>query len=503
MSNTRYGEGSYSEVTCARSVVGAAFGSGIADYNWTIGRPNVFIPSESYFICDMTLTYNNRQPFLSDEIALGNDPCSSLFNNAYMKCGGQDVSSITSFLPQASVIKNRLTKPYAWRNSVGQSAYALESNFLERCKKVSRDGEMDFTTASILNIVAGTSPGVSVNVSGAVGGTSVDFTLLDPATDWLVVNGYRLKLKTVVNALSATVEVTPKLATYPILTTEDFKFYRQKADYSVGNNRVYVVWKPCLGFFDVTTPMGSGDYRISLNPDSNYKTAAIESLLPLTVGVGLGQFDLVINDLKFYAATYKYDIPNSIQDMGLKEYMVQSKTLTGGTEQLQFSVPPSTIGLGFFLQESSAGSNTTKSPTVFKLINNEENTLSSYQITYANVTKPSTRFSGIIEVNGLYPNQVSKNTVQQRYHDTFCESGLISSDGGCESLQQYLESGQFVYTKFIRDGENRSTQVQLSVTTGSVGFTNNTKIYLVAIYHRQVQVSSSEGLVVSVRSLSV
>ena len=299
---------------------------------------------------------------------------------------------------------------------------------------------MDFTTSSIVNIVAGTNPGIGVNVSGAMSGTSVDFTLLDPATDWLVVNGYRLKLKTVVNALSATVEITPTLATYPILTTDDFKFYRQKADYSVGNNRVYVVWKPCLGFFDVTTPMGSGDYRISLNPDSNYKTAAIESLLPLTVGVGLGQFDLVINDLKFYAATYKYDIPNSIQDMGLKEYMVQSKTLTGGTEQLQFSVPPSTIGLGFFLQESSAGSNTTKSPTVFKLINNEENTLSSYQITYANVTKPSTRFSGIIEVNGIYPNQVSKNTVQQRYHDTFCESGLISSDGGCESLQQYLES---------------------------------------------------------------
>ena len=125
MSNTKYGEGSYSEVTCARSVQGSAFGSGIADYSFTIGRPNIFIPSESYFICDMTLTYNNRQPFLSDEIALGNDPCSSLFNNAYMKCGGQDVSSITSFLPQASVIKNRLTKPFAWRNSVGQSAYAL------------------------------------------------------------------------------------------------------------------------------------------------------------------------------------------------------------------------------------------------------------------------------------------------------------------------------------------------------------------------------------------
>ena len=42
MSNVKYAEGSYAEITCARSVVGAAFGSGIQDFNWTVGRPNVF-----------------------------------------------------------------------------------------------------------------------------------------------------------------------------------------------------------------------------------------------------------------------------------------------------------------------------------------------------------------------------------------------------------------------------------------------------------------------------
>ena len=104
---------------------------------------------------------------------------------------------------------------------------------------------------------------------------------------------------------------------------------------------------------------------------------------------------------------------------------------------------------------------------------------------------------------GTYPNQPSVNTLQQRFHDTFSESGLIQSEGGCESLAEYIETGQIVYHNFVRDSENRSTQCQFSISTGVGGFTIPTKLYLYCFYNRQVEIVSNDGLIVAVRNLSV
>ena len=72
-----------------------------------------------------------------------------------------------------------------------------------------------------------------------------------------------------------------------------------------------------------------------------------------------------------------------------------------------------------------------------------------------------------------------------------------------ETLKQYIESGQLVYYKFVRDSENRSTQVQFSITSSSAGFTVPTKLYLYCLYNRQIEIVHDNGLIVSVRSLSV
>ena len=509
MSSTRFSEGAFSEITAQRAVSGSNFQSGVIDYNFSIGSPNVFVPSESYFVIDATLTYEGKQPHIEDQIALANDFGSCLFNNAFIRIGGQDVSSCVNFLPQSSIVKHRLTKTGAWLKTVGKSAYMLEANFDERVKMTALDGDSDFTTTQSMRIDSGVGvPTIAVG-SGVAGlttltGVNTVFTQLDPSTDYIVINGVSFKIKTVLDNTSLEAYENPKQYGVVMPATSNFTAYRQIVkNRTLGNNRVFIVWRPPVGFFDLAEPMASGDYRFSLNPESNYKLAGVESNVSRSVGTGIGQFDLTINDVKLYIATYKYLLPQAITNIGLREVLVQSKSLSGGTEQFQFTVPPSATGIGFFIQANSAGSNTKYSPTAFTTNQNEQDTLTSYQITYANTTKPNTRWSGTLTSTGSYPNQTSVNTLQQRFHDTFSESGLIQSEGGCESLAEYIETGQIVYHNFVRDSENRSTQCQFSISTGVGGFTIPTKLYLYCFYNRQVEIVSNDGLIVAVRNLSV
>ena len=511
MSSRRFAEGNLSEVTCQRSLVGANFASGSADFNWSVGAPNVFVPNESYFVIDATLTFNGKQPYVTDQLALSYDFGSTLFNNVYMKAGSQDISSCVNFLPQSSVVKNRLSKTAAWRSSVGKSAYLLESSFDERVKITALDGTEDFTTTQSIRVADGvgaatcaTGDGLALPGFTTLSGINTLFNNLNIQTDYLIIAGVPFKIAQIIDNTNAILFANPKLEGLVIQATQNFQAYRQEVqDESLGNNRVYIVWKPPVGFFDLAEPFGAGDYKISLNPDSNYKLAGVESKFAYGIGTGANQYDLVINDMKLYIATYKHSLPKAIHNIGMREILVQSKTMSGGTESFQFTVPPSATGIGFFIQANAAGSNILYSPTSLTTANNEQNTLSSFQITYANTTKPNTRWSGTIATTGAYPNQLSSNTIQQRYHDTYSESGLLMNEGGAESLKQYIESGQLVYYNFVRDSENRSTQVQFSITSSSVGFTVPTKLYLYCLYNRQIEIVHDNGLIVSVRSLSV
>jgi len=500
MTSARYPSGNLSEITCQKSVQGSSFSSGNQTFVWSVGSPNIFIPAESVFVLDVTVTANNgKQPLLSDEIALATDVGSCLYNNAYAKVGGQDVSSVTNFLPQASIVNNRLKKTRTWTESVGRSIHGLEPMYLERKKQIAYDGKFVYDKNSEVNVgIVGSTVAVAA-ATGVVTGVNTTFTAKN--FDELVIDGIHLKVISVTNDTTAAVEITAELTAFGnIAATTKFQAYSGGPDDARGNNRQQIVWQPPIGFFDYNEPMGAGDYMIQLNPNADYKKAAVESLLSKEVGTAAGNFDFVVNDVKLYIATYKHTIPDAPVIMGLRESLVQSKTLQGGTEQFQFTVPPSTVGLSFFIQANDAGSNTSHSVTSLTTENSEQNLISSYQLTYANKTVPQTRWSGVLDVIGSTPNQISRCTLQQRYHDTFTEAGLI--EYGPESLTEWVEGGQLVYHNFVRSSEFRATQLQFSIT-GPVAYTVPTKLYVVAHYKSSVEIQTNSGMITSVRSLSV
>ena len=126
------------EISCMKAVSGDSFVKGLQEYIFSIGRPNAWSAKDSYFQFKLKITANGNKPnYFNDKIAMSENVCANLYNNCYFRAGGQDVSSIVSYVPQASQIKMRLQTSLAHQQSMGKGAMMLEPSFSERSKMVS------------------------------------------------------------------------------------------------------------------------------------------------------------------------------------------------------------------------------------------------------------------------------------------------------------------------------------------------------------------------------
>ena len=78
-----------------------------------------------------------------------------------------------------------------------------------------------------------------------------------------------------------------------------------------------------MGIFTSEEGLGSGNFVLQLNPNSNYLLTAVETKNPQAVASadGLtGSYSMVVNDVKFYAYMEKDRTTNSVQDITLMEY---------------------------------------------------------------------------------------------------------------------------------------------------------------------------------------
>lgn len=258
------------------------------------------------------------------------------------------------------------------------------------------------------------------------------------------------------------------------------------------SNIISAIWQPPIGIFDYKEPIGAGDYRIQLNPNSNYKKACVESDQDLVIPT---DYDITIDSVRFYVCTVKKSIAPGTEQLHLLEGQAQSKTLTGTSNSLQFGVPSSTRALTVFIQSGSA--NNIVPPTKFACLSQEERNLRSLQITYANCTKPSTRWASEFATGG---GTGDINRVQQRFLETQLESGLAFSEGGTETLAEYIERGMMYHFTFAKDALDKSTAVEVSLDLSAIEANSN--VFLIAWHSRTTAITTSNGIVVEVNSLN-
>lgn len=484
------------EVSCQKSVSGADFSAGLQDYRFSVGRPYTWIPKKSFFRFKVKLTVGGAQPnYNTDQIALAENCCSNLYTNCYVRAGGQDISALTSFLPQASQVRNRLSKTYGeLKSTLGQS-FMLEPSFTERSKMVS-SGPFGNAVGSKDTFRPGTTAStVELQANGVVVGINTTFLTADVG-DWLVLDNYPYLITTVTDATNIVVnngQIDPRVTA---ASTGWYMTTSQGEDPAEEANSVYVLWQPPVGAFDIEKNMPAGDYKISLMPEVSYKERMVETLTAMTQGTTAGLFDIEIQDVKLYVCTVTAEVPQGPQSLWLMETEIHSKSLQSSSDSYQFTVPPSTKAISVFFQAGSTGTDTRFPPSSFTLEESYERTMSSVQITYANVVKPNSRWEA------LYATGTTTNQLQQRYIDTYREAGMLGNPAGTFSFSEWLQQGVLIHYSFNRDSSSQDTILQLQTTMGGA-VPANSKVFICAHYTRKVEISSDNGLITSVRALTI
>lgn len=252
----------------------------------------------------------------------------------------------------------------------------------------------------------------------------------------------------------------------------------------------YMMYQPPLGIMEHSKPMGAGSYRFQFNPASNYAFAGVES----TTDKAAADFGFEVMGMELYVCEEKMSMSATGTDvLHLLEHQVQSKKLSESAS-LDFNIPPSTKAISVFLQASNAGTSTLYPPSVFKTNGDAYLKVENLQITYANQSKPPTNWKSDTGAN--------TNGLQQRYLDTQIESGQAFSSGGCETMADWQLNGPIYHYTFARDSNDRSTNVQLSLSHNGVD-TNNNNIFVVSHFTRSIQIDVEQGYISSVTSLNI
>lgn len=480
----------YRQITAQRQITKDNFARGVIDFSWSIGRPFGMLWNKSYFRVGLKIT-GNKDTRAPKGVAFADNAPASLFTNCYARVGGMDISSIVNFLPQAHQVKTRLDKSGSWLNSIGKSAFGMDPDWESRLAKTERKDIALGTNPEYTIAIAAAAPGgTTTTVTGANTLLNTDDSKLVEGDVLLFPGGQEFVVASdATDDIGAGCTVTVPAGFAGIVATKGV------VKVGHGTNTVYMNFQPPIGIFDHAHVMGSGDYRIQLNPNAYYKTAIVQSIEEMKVGA----YDVEVTDLQFFLCTVNTDQSASGYDhLQLFEYQLASKKLQpNGETLLDFTVPPSTRAISVFIQHQSAGGDTRYPPTLFKTlpVGQTEN-LESLQISYANENKPSTRWSSQSKDETKLANGIDQ--LQQRYLDTQMYSGRIFSEGGSETYEDWKKRGQLNHFSWLRDTTDKSTHVQLNLYVPGVG--DEALAFIVAHYTRTITITLEDGLVVDVVS---
>jgi hypothetical protein len=543
---SKYLEMNWREITCQRTVGDreglandANFANGIQDFLFSVsGSTNAFIPALSYFCIDVELQKVvggvPRPPVLADDLTLSNCVGDALYNNTFFKMGGQDVSAAQSFIPQQGALKRRVDQSGAWLYNVGRNASWIDSDFTRRQNVIAKNGlfhqdglvdaqaitpiPIDVTTTFALAVdavVGGyTKTGtITISVALDVGVAIGDYVTLPdqqavvgpPIVPSVAASAYQLVITSIAgNRLTATVAFPAGVIYKATNALVGGGVYR-KADPESGRYKQKVIWQPALGIFNSYQPLSCSENKISLNPNSNYKLAAVQT----SKAPQVPNTDYILNILqvRFYVCQVKLAMPmNTIVDMPLNEIQIQNKPIGNGqNSNLDFIVPPSTYGIAVFFQSNAAGTNTLLPPTTFSSAKayqpvvggaatgpfNIAN-LESLQITYGGVTKTST----------LYTSSYNDNTnfAIQRWIESLAYASNWNNPGGAENFNDWIRSPVYFYD-FSRDRSDSSAYVNVQVN-----FNENqepaTNMFVAAFYTRLVRAEYANGQLTQLTSVN-
>ena len=272
-----------------------------------------------------------------------------------------------------------------------------------------------------------------------------------------------------------------------------------------GASDLECIWTPPLNIFHQSGCLPSGKYELRLSPEnaSQFKKNSVLNGIA-TEGANSDAYDFEITDVYLYIHTIEgANVSNMTYAHDLENIHCQAdKIQNAGLTQRYFDVSPSTIALAVAYQdvrvndEKMSGSKFTCSPDTGLVSYGggiEQNKLSRFFISYANMQKPQP------DADPQYDSTANarKNRIAQRYNETQLESAQYFNPAGCETYQEWLARGLYMLYNFPKSGEDSSTRVQVNSEFGNDGGaeTQSMRILLFSISRTSAQITISNGQV--------
>jgi len=484
----------YEQHAPTRDVTGQNFPNGAIHIRWQNSGTKWWVPSRSYLRFRVNMTKGDGTPLdEANKLAPNMGLCANLFQSMEFRIADKTISRVSDYVPQIDALDTRTSKSKAWLDSIGKSLNYWQSSPQDRQQQIIAGGveagvqpnkstrtrlELGYAGPATAEVKAG---GAALNSSVELaqgGGGALPTGLYRPG-DVIVVAAQPLTIDAVsVDTGNGTTLLVHNASGAPViaLAAAAVAFSRIRTDVAPSRRAgsTELVWQPPLSIFGVAQAMPSGKYELVLNPQSatQYAKRAFESLAgdrEVNTGVTAADVRFNVEDMYLYLATVngeRADNTTYLLDLSETRCQVDNVDRGGNFQQKNFDVSPSTAALTVAFQDSRAGNLNNITSSRFKINPNpqqglegtgadQELKLNRMFVNYAGVNRPQPDAAPVYQVGNSIDYTI------QRYVDSQLYTGSYFDNGGGEELKEWQERGAYYYFAWPRDGNDRSTRVNV------------------------------------------
>ena len=275
-----------------------------------------------------------------------------------------------------------------------------------------------------------------------------------------------------------------------------------------GSSRQETLWTPPLGIFDIGHALPTTRHELHFVIPNDFQQRALEfgylgyrdvnRVASLIAAPGAApdatvRYRLEIESMEFFAACVsgpRADDSKFVLD--LREYRMSPlpipSDMVNNPNTYAFNLSQNSSTISVTLQSGAVG-NGIMPMTEFHLPSGGSSKrggelgLSRFYVNFAGQNRPREENESILDGNLPWPsddtnayNGAQRQWFTQRYLETMWNTGLISTQGGCESFEEWLARGPYYHWVWPRDGGDLSTRFHVFLGLTSKGTTEAQQI---------------------------
>ncbi len=481
---------------------GAAFAGSEITFDFSLSANQYWVPSRSFCVIQDVINVGvgnlPRKPTLEGNaagtvsVAPSFNCQDNLFDGYELTVGGFSLGSRTKLAPQISACEKRLGKSSSFLKGAGYGANTWIPSFGQRKQQVVRNGQYDAPGEEFKLTGTVTTADAANTLAGAGGAIWLDE--LQAGNQIRMASGRSFNVKTVTAANAALHQAASGNVTE---TAQAYVMGKRLSERTNINDRVF---QPSLGVFKQGKALPPSRYELILRPkpDVLYKQSALEAQGTAAAVIQGGNrsvsgsnnlttdhFEYVIKDIVFYVCIVEnYERPPDKMTyvLDLEETECQPRQISGGGSTENFTVSKSCFGLSVALQDKRAGQNPLYSPSLFKVENDEQNSITTLRIDYAGQTRPNPAKVLALEHTENDLDNVSRMT--WGFAETAIEDLAWYDTGGVQDKNTWRQLGNLFHYQFRKTGDDISTDV--NVETKFADFANGPHNLLLFHHFRRV-----------------